>query len=161
MANCHITHCTSPCFFGRPSYLLRNFLHIKDEFASLPPPGHFAPIVGIVATDNGRISKKHRFGCGNSLLLVRPARGCGVLLRLRRTSASENFAACFVKQDGRDGCRVGFTPQEHAVGACGSILDGALVRVFEVFTPEHPNSHCRRNRGYALTEIVNGEDGLT
>ncbi len=59
-----------------------------------------------------------------------------------------------------DGCRVGFsfTPQGHAVGAHGNMLNGVLVRVFEVYTPEHPNSHCRtlyhRNRGYALAEMV-------
>ena len=131
---------------------------------SLPAPGRVVPIVGIVATDNGHMCAKHCFGCGNSLLLARPARGCGVLLRLRRTSAPDEIAAYFVKRDGSNGCRVGFTPREHTVGEYGSILDGALVRVFEVFTPEHPNSHCRslyhRNHGYALTEIVDGEDGL-
>ena len=85
-----------------------------------------------------------------------------VVLHLRKTSAPDELAACFVKRDGSDGCRVGFTPWEHAVGARGSLLDGKLVRVFEVFTPEHPNSHCRalyhRNRGYALAEIVVSED---
>ena len=134
----------------------------KMMFPSLPPPEQVVPIVGIVATDNGRTCDKHRFGCGNSLLLARPARGCGILLRLRKTSAPDELAACFVKRDGSDGCRVGFTPREHAVGARGSLLDGKLVRVFEVFTPEHPNSHCRalyhRNRGYALAEIVVSED---
>jgi hypothetical protein len=42
------------------------------------------------------------------------------------------------------------------------MLDGVLVRLIEVFTPEHPNSYCRalyhRNRGYALAEIVDDED---
>ena len=49
-------------------------------------------------------------------------------------------------------------PQEQAVGARGCLLDGVVVRVFEVYTPEHPNSYCRalfhRNRGYALAKIV-------
>ena len=57
---------------------------------------------------------------------------------------------------------MGFTPREHAVGARGQMLDGVVVRLFEVFMPEHPNSYCRalyhRNRGYALAEIVDSED---
>ena len=49
-------------------------------------------------------------------------------------------------------------PQEQAVGARGCLLDGVVLRVFEVYTPEHPNSYCRtlfhRNRGYILAKIV-------
>ena len=74
----------------------------------------------------------------------------------------DKIAAYFVKRHGSNRCRVGFTPREQTVGERGSILDGAFVRVFEVFTPEHPNSHCcslyYRNHGYALAEIV-VEDG--
>ena len=139
-------------------YLHTVFCAVKMMFPSLPPPEQVVPIVGIVATDNGRTCAKHRFGCGNLLLLARTARGCGVLLRLRRTASPDELAVYFVQRDGSDGCRVGFTPREHAVGARGNMLDGVLVRVFEVFTPEHPNSHCRalyhRNRGYALAEMV-------
>ena len=128
----------------------------KMMFPSLPPPERVVPIVGIVATSNGRTCDVHRFGCGNDLLLSRPARGCGVLLRLRKTGP-DSLAAHFVLCDGSDGCRVGFTPREHSVGARGDFLDGAMVRIFEVYTPDHPNSHCRalyhRNYGYALAEI--------
>ena len=57
---------------------------------------------------------------------------------------------------------MGFTSREHAVGTRGQRLDGVLVRLIEVFTPEHPNSYCRalyhRNRSYALAEIVDDED---
>ena len=57
---------------------------------------------------------------------------------------------------------MGFIPREHAVGARGQMLDGVVVRLFEVFTPEHPNSYCcmlyHRNRSYALAEIVDSED---
>ncbi len=131
-------------------------------FPSLPPPERVVPIVGIIATNNGRTCNVHRFGCGNAILLARPARGCGVLLRLKQTKAPHELAAYFVLHDGSDGCRVGFTPREHAVGARGQMLDGVVVRLFEVFTPEHPNSYCRalyhRNRGYALAEIVDSED---
>lgn len=51
----------------------------------------------------------------------------------------------------------GFTLREHAVE-----LDGVVVRLFEVNTPEHPNSPCctlyHRNLSYTLTEIVDKED---
>ena len=131
-------------------------------FPSLPPPERTVPIVGIIATSNGRTCNVHRFGCGNSLLLARPARGCGVLLRLKRTMVPNELAAYFVLRDGSDGCRVGFTSREHAVGTRGQMLDGVLVRLIEVFTPEHPNSYCRtlyhRNRGYPLAETVDDED---
>ena len=42
------------------------------------------------------------------------------------------------------------------------MIHGVGVRLFEVFTPEHPNSYCHelyhRNRGYALVEVVVDED---
>ena len=124
-------------------------------FPLLPPPEQVVPIVGIVATSNGRTCDVHRFGCGNALLLSRPARGCGVLLHLQKTGP-DTLAAFFVLRDGSNGCRVGFTPQEHSVGARGDSLDGAIVRIFEVYTPDHPNSYCHalyhRNYGYALAE---------
>ena len=129
----------------------------------IPTPEMVVPIAVIIATKNGRTCGIHQFGCGNDLVLARPTYSCGLLLHLWKTTPDE-IAAIFIHEDGSDGCRVGFTPQEQAVGAHGCLLDGVVVRVFEVFTPEHPNSHCRslyhRNRGYALTEIVNGEDGL-
>ena len=64
--------------------------------------------------------------------------GSGVLLCLQKTSSNE-LAACFVCHDGADSCRVGFALPEHAVGARGCSLDGALVRLLEVYTPEHLN----------------------
>ncbi len=91
-------------------------------------------------------------------MLARPACSCGVLLHLKRTTALHELAAYFVLRDGSDGCRVGFTPREHAVGTHGQILGGVVVRLFEGFMPEHPNSYCcvlhHRHRGYALAEIV-------
>ena len=131
-------------------------------FPSLPLPEQVVPIVGIVATSNGRTCDVHRFGCGNVLLLSRPARGCGVLLRLQKTGP-DSLAAHFVLCDGSDGCRVGFTAQEHSVGARGDFLDGAVVWIFEVYTPDHPNSHYRalyhRSYGYALAEMKLREKG--
>ena len=128
----------------------------KMLFPSLPHLERVIPIVGIVATSNGRTCDVHRFGCGNDLLLSRPARGCGVLLHLR-TMGPDSLAAHFVLCDGSDGCQVGFTPREHSVGASGDFLDGEMVQIFEVYTPDYPNSHCRalyhRNYGYSLAEI--------
>ena len=81
--------------------------------------------------------------------------GCGVLLHLQKMGP-DTLADFFVLRDGSDGCRVGFTPREHSVGACGDLLDSAKVGIFEVYTPDHPNSYCRalyhRNYGYALAE---------
>ncbi len=126
-------------------------------FPSLPPPERLVPIVDIVATNNGCTCLEHCFGCGNVLLLGRAGHGCGVLLRLWMTAPNE-LAAYMVSDDGSDGCRVGFAPREHTVGVRGHSLDGALVRLLEVYTPEHPNSHCialyHRNCGYVISEIV-------
>ncbi len=134
----------------------------KMMYPLLPPPEWTVPIVSIIETNNGHMCDVHRFGCGNSFLLARPAHGCGVLLCLKQTTAPNELAAYFVLHDGSDGRHVGFTPREHAVGACGQMLDGVLVRLIEVFTPEHPNFYCctlyNRNHSYALTEIVDNED---
>ena len=115
---------------------------------SLSPPEQLVPIVGFIANNNWRTCKEHRFGCYNVLLLRRPAHGCGVLLRLRKIS--EWTGSCFVRHDGSDGWRVGFTLRKHAAGARGCALNGTH--------PEYPNSHSRalyhRNRGYAIAEIV-------
>ena len=94
-------------------------------------------------------------------MFARPAHGSGLLLCLRKTAPDE-IAAIFICPDGSDGCRVGFTPREHAVGARGCLLDGVVVRVFEVYTPEHLNSYCRalfhRNHRYALAKLVEEGD---
>ena len=72
------------------------------------------------------------------------------------------IAAFFVLKDGSDGCGVGFMPQEQAVGARGCLLDQVVVRLFEAYTPEHPNSYCctlfHRNHGYALAKAVKKDD---
>ena len=52
-----------------------------------------------------------------------------------------------------------FTLREHAVVAYGCLQDGAIVRIFEVYIPAYPNSHCcalhHGNLGYTLAEKVN------
>ena len=103
-------------------------------FAPLPPPEWLVPIVGIVATNNGRTCQNHHFGCGNALLMSLPANGCGVLLHLKKTPCGD-LAAYFVLPDGSNGCRVAFAPREHAVGLQGCFLDGVVVQMIEVYTP--------------------------
>ncbi len=42
------------------------------------------------------------------------------------------------------------------------MLDGVVVRLFEVFMPEDPNSYCHtlyyRNHAYELAEVVDSEN---
>ena len=77
-------------------------------------------------------------------------------------ASPDELAGYIVLCDSSDGCHVGFTLRVHSVGTHGLMLDGVVVRLFEVFTPEHPNSLCHtlyyRNHGYTLTEIVHDED---
>ena len=67
-------------------------------------------------------------------------------------------AAYFVLLDGSNGCRVAFASREHVVGPQGCYLDGVVVRMIEVYTPDHPNRFCRalyhRNRGYGIADFV-------
>ena len=135
MADYCVSYYTSTSFFWW-AYILYGILTVscpateqKMMYPSLPPPEQVVPIVGIVATSNGRTCDVHCFGCGNALLLSRPARGCGVLLRLRKMGP-DTLAAFFVLCDGSDGCRVGFKPREHSVGAHGDSLDSAIVQIF-------------------------------
>ncbi len=82
MADCRITHCTSPhILVGLHTVyiVLCNFL-TKKMFAPLLPPEWLVPIVGMIATNNGQTCQNHCFGCGNALLMGLPAHGCGVLL---------------------------------------------------------------------------------
>ena len=126
-------------------------------FAPLPPPERIVPIVGIVTTNNVRTSQYHHFGCGNALLMSLPANGCGVLLHLKKTPCG-NLVAYFVLPDGSNGCRVAFASREHAVGLRGCVLDGVVVRMTEVYTPDHPNRFCHalyhQNCSYGIAEIV-------
>ena len=148
-------------FFGGLRYCI--VICVVKMFAPLPPAERLVPIVGIVATNNGRTCNNHRFGCGNALLMSLPVNGCGVLLRLRKTLCGD-LAAYFVLPDGSDGCRVAFAPREQAAGHRGCFLDGVVVRMIEVYTPEHPNRFCRalyhRNRSYGMAEIVDDANSL-
>ena len=81
-----------------------------------------------------------------------------MLVRLRLVEVTR-LAGYNVRNDGTDGCRVCFAAQEYATGPNAHILDGALLRITEVFLPDFGNSSVRalyhRNRGYAYSETVN------
>ena len=103
--------------FCGPTYLY--FLYTtKMILPPLPTLELVILIVGIITINNGCTCDAHQFDCGNDLVLARPTYGCGLLLHLWKTAPDE-IAAFFVLEDGSVGCRVGFMPLEHAVGACG------------------------------------------
>ena len=69
-----------------------------------------------------------------------------------------HLAGYVIKDDGTEGCRVCFAAREYAIGNTASKLDGAILRITAVFTPDCANSsmrvlyHC--NRGYAYVEVA-------
>ena len=83
-----------------------------------------------------------------------------MLLSLKKTPSS-NLAAYFLLSDGSDACNVGFDKREHDIGTQGCFLDGVVVRMLEVHTPEHRNRYCcllyHCNRGYSLAELVDSD----
>jgi len=80
-----------------------------------------------------------------------------MLVRLQRVEVT-HLASYDVRDDGTDGCRVCFAAREYATGPNMQLLDGALLRVTEVFLPDTANRSMRalyyRNHGYAYAEIV-------
>ena len=121
-----------------------------------PPPHLRIIIVGFIECSNGRTCESHPDGCGN-VVLERDDHGLGLLLRLRMIRKDE-LAAYAVKPDGSDGSRVAFAAKEYAAGDNCSRLNGAVVRLVDVFLPDNENRTARRlyhhNRGYAVAEIV-------
>jgi hypothetical protein len=119
---------------------------------SFPPPHLRIILVGFIETNNGRRCNVHPDGCGNSLVIERADNGVGM-------KVADELAAFVMKSDGTDGCRVAFAAKEYAAGENGLRLDGAIVRIVDVFLPNNPNRTARRlyhhNRGYAIGEIVN------
>jgi hypothetical protein len=124
---------------------------------SFPPPDRCIILVGFIETNNRRRCDSHPDGCGNSLVVERFDYGDGMELRLRMKVA-DKLACCVIKPNGTDGCRVAFAAKEYAVGENGLRLNGAIVRMVEVFLPDNPNITMRHlyhhNRGYAVGEIV-------
>lgn len=108
-------------------------------------------LVGFLPDGHGRSCERHPYGCGNALL-ESPGNGVGTMVRLRLVEET-NLAGHLVREDGTDGCRVCFTAREYAIGPNACRLDGALVKITEVYLPDSVNSSMRmlyhRNRGYA------------
>jgi hypothetical protein len=108
-------------------------------------------LVGFLPDGHGRSCVEHPYGCGNALI-ERPDNGVGTVVRLRLVELT-NLACHLVREDGTDGCRVCFTAREYAIGPNARHLDGALVKITEVYLPDSENSSMRmlyhRNRGYA------------
>ena len=95
-------------------------------------------LVSFLPNGNGRSCVLHPFGCGNTLVLNREHSGVGLHLRLR--SFVRNELACYImKDDGSDGCHVCFTAREYAAGDNDCQLDGAIVKLTDVFMTEHEN----------------------
>ena len=67
--------------------------------------------------------------------------------------------ACYsIDENGSDGCHVCFTAREYAAGDNDLRLDGATVKITEVFTTEHVNLMMRHlffhNCSYAYAVVV-------
>jgi hypothetical protein len=114
-------------------------------------------LVGFLPDGNGRSCDLHPYGCGNSLVLNRDDYGVGMVLWLLMFVINE--LACYtIRDEGSDGCRVCFTSREFAARENGHRLDGAIVHIAQMFTPESENRSMRRlyyhNRGYAYATIL-------
>ncbi len=73
-------------------------------------------------------------------------------------NGTRHASSFFVLRDGSNGWQELFTPQEHSVGARGDSFDGAIVRIFEVYTPDRPNSYCRAlYHSFALAKTFDNE----
>ena len=139
--------------------ILLRTLHTGPDMISVPfPPPHLRiTLVGFIETNNGHRCDLHPDGCRDSLVIERADHGVGMEFRLRMKVADE--LTCYImKSDGTEGCRVAFAMKEYAAGKKGSRLDGAIVRIVDVFLPGNPNRAARRfyhhNCSYAVGEIV-------
>ena len=83
----------------------------------------------------------------------------GVGLCLQLCLLVHHKLACYtINDDGSYGCRVCFATREYAAGKNDYRLDGAVVKLIDVFTAEHENRSMRylfhRNCGYAYAVVV-------
>ena len=113
-------------------------------------------LVGFLPSDHGRSCKKHPYGCGNALI-EEEGNVVGHLIRLHLVEKT-HLAGYEVKDDGTDCCCVCFAAREYAIGNTATKLNGTVLRVTDVVTPDCTNSSMRvlyhRNRGYAYAEVV-------
>ena len=117
-------------------------------------------LVGFSPDNNGCHCNLHPFGCGNSLILNRDDRGVGICLRLHMIVQHE--LTCYtINSDSSVGCRVCFITREYAASDNGRRLDGAVVKITEVFMPDHGNRsiqclyHHNHGYAYAVVESLN------
>jgi hypothetical protein len=65
---------------------------------------------------------------------------------------------CTINRDGSDGCRIGFLAREYAARENGRRLDGVIVQITEVFTPDHDNHYMQclyhHNHGYVYAIVL-------
>ena len=113
-------------------------------------------LVGFLPDSNGHSCELHPFVCGNSLVVNRVDSGVGLCLRLHSFVRNE-LAGYTIHYNGSEGCRVCFAAREYAAGENDCRFDGAIVRIVEIFTADHPNSMMRRlfhNHGYAYATVL-------
>jgi hypothetical protein len=112
-------------------------------------------LVGFLPSDHGR-SEAHPYRCGNAFT-EEEGNGLGRLIHLHLVEKT-HLASYKNKDDGMDGCHFCFAAQECAIGNTAGKLDGAILRITDVFTSDCANSSIRvlydRNHGYAHTEVV-------
>ncbi len=112
-------------------------------------------LVGFLPSDHGCSCQAHPY-CGNALI-KEECDGVGRLIHLRLVE-NIHLADYVIKDDGTEGCRVCFAAREYAIGNTASKLDGAILRITAVFTPDYANSSMRalyyRNHSYAYAEVV-------
>jgi len=113
-------------------------------------------LVGFLPDDNGHNCDLHPFGCGNALILTHDDWGARIRLHLRMMVVHK--LTCYtINSDGSDGCCVCFTTRESTAGDNGQLLDGAVVKITDIFTLDHENWSMRclyhYNHGYAYAVV--------
>ena len=114
-------------------------------------------LVGFLPDGNGGSCDLHPFGCGNSLVLNWDDYGVGTVLGLCMF-VSDELACYTICDDGSDRSRICFTSREFPAGENGHRLDGAIVRIAQMFTPKSENRSMRHlyyhNCCYAYATIL-------
>ena len=114
-------------------------------------------LVGFLPDGNGRSFELRPFGCGNSMVVNRVDSGVGLCLHLH-SFVQNQPAGYIINDDGSEGCRICFAAREYAAGDNDRRLDGAIVKIVEVFTADHPNSMMHHlfhpNHGYTYATVL-------
>ena len=105
----------------------------------------------------GRSCVLHPLGCGNILVFNQEDSGAGLHLHLCFFVHHE--CACYtINDNGSDGCHVCFTAREFAAGNNVCRLDGAIIKLTDVFTAEQENCSMHNlfyhNCGYANAVVL-------